>query len=691
MLVIVEQIGILISKQLAIKCLLASMKWRKFWLQIASIKVLMREEDTLQLLQKRGRIQNNMKTNSLLRAALAPLVMCAMCVLLAVAGRPANAANGSGKVVISGQLQQWHKVILTMDGPFAKETDDDPNPFLDYRMTVTFRHPVDGMQYVVPGYFAADGNAAQTSADSGNKWRVILSPNETGKWTYQISFVRGKNISVTASEKGTPLTPYNGKSGQIMIGESTATGRDFRAQGRLGYVGKRYSQFAGSKKYSLKVGADAPELFLAYTGFDNTIQHKPSVKLLTWAPHIKDWRPGDPTWEGGRGKGTIGAINYLANSGANAFDCLTYNAGGDGDDVWPYISRSDYHHFDVSKLAQWDIVFDHAENQGVLIHDKLQETENDHKGPTALDHGDLGLERKIYLREMIAHFGYNLGLTWNLGEENMQTTAQQIAMCSYIADNDPYHHLRVIHTHTAMQDKIYDSLIGNKSALTGASLQNSWSDVHQRALKWVTDSVAAGTPWVVANDEQNPASYGVPVDPGYEGSDGVATEHGKTYTLNDIRKYTLWGNLMAGGAGVDYYFGYKMPQSDLTCNDFRSRAQSWKYGKIALDFFHNDNIPFWDMENDDAAVGNPTNSNSIYCLAKAGQNYVVYLPTGGDGTLDLTAIPGSFSVRWFNPRQGGDMIVGDVRQVQGGKPVSLGSPPNGTSDDWVVVIRRVVD
>ena len=47
------------------------------------------------------------------------------------------------------------------------------------------------------------------------------------------------------------------------------------------------------------------------------------------------------------------------------------------------------------------------------------------------------------------------------------------------------------------------------------------------------------------------------------------------YTAHDIRKYTLWGTLMAGGVGVEYCFGYALPRNDLVCEDLRSRDKSW--------------------------------------------------------------------------------------------------------------------
>ncbi len=83
--------------------------------------------------------------------------------------------DGDGAVAITGEQKQWHNVTLTLDGPFAAEADADPNPFTDYRMTVDFTHESGTPSYSVPGYFAADGNAANTSATSGTKWRAHLA------------------------------------------------------------------------------------------------------------------------------------------------------------------------------------------------------------------------------------------------------------------------------------------------------------------------------------------------------------------------------------------------------------------------------------------------------------------------------------------------------------------------------------
>jgi hypothetical protein len=602
--------------------------------------------------------------------------------------------DGQGEVKIGGELKQWHKVTLTLDGPYAHERDKDPNPFTDYRFTVRFAHQSGSPVYDVPGYFAADGNAANSSAEAGTKWRAHLSPDKPGKWTYRISFVKGKQAAVDGSVKGEPIAGCDGKTGTFEVGPTDKKGRDFRARGRLEYVGKHYLRFAGSGEYFLKAGPDAPETLLAYRDFDGTVTRKAPLK--TWGPHLKDWRRGDPTWKDGKGKGLIGALNYLADKGCNAFSFLPYNAGGDGDNVWPFVERDDQVHYDCSKLDQWQIVFDHAQELGLYLHFKLQETENDDnrqgkkEGPvkTSLNGGDLGLERKLYCRELIARFGHCLALNWNLGEENSQSTQQQRDMARYLRDTDPCRHHIVVHTFPNQQDKVYPPLLGSKSVLTGASLQNSWSAAHQRTLKWVRESAKAGKPWVVANDEQNPASDGVPPDPGYKGHSGQAHQGGKPYTMHDVRKYTLWGTLMAGGAGVEYYFGYKLPENDLLCQDFRSRDHSWDYCRFALAFFQDNKVPFWEMSNADELVGNPQHRNGRFCFARTGEVYVVYLPEGGEAQLDLAGAKGAYRVSWYNPRSGGTLQEGGVKEVKGGSKVALGTPPAEETEDWVVLVRK---
>ncbi len=609
--------------------------------------------------------------------------------VLAAISLPAFAAPA-----VTGERKLWHKLTLTWTGPQASESGSE-NPFTDYRLDVTFTHKSGSPSYRVPGYFAADGKAGESSATSGNQWRVHFAPDRAGDWTYKTSMTKGSNVAIAENPSGSPVAGIDGDTGVLKIAASDKKGVDFRSKGRLAYIGEHYLRFAGNNEYFLKAGTDSPETLLAYEDFDGTITRK--VPLKKYAPHIGDWKPGDPTWKEGKGKGLIGALNYLSSKGLNSISFLTYAAGGDGDNVWPHASAPQDSpaaklRMDVSKLDQWQIVFDHAQAKGLYLHFKLQEQENDddrigieaRKGdvPAAMDGGRLGPERKLYLRELIARFGYQLALNWNLGEENTQSPEEQRDMAKFIRDTDPYHHHLVVHTFPPWQDRVYTKLIGEQSVLTGASLQMHWDQVNQRTLQWRRESAKTGRKWIVANDEQGSAAHGVPPDDGYQGFAGKDRQGKSIHNMHDIRKKTLWGNLLAGGAGVEYYFGYQLAENDLVAEDFRSRDKSWDYCRIALAFFRENKIPFWQMEGADSPDGK-------YLFSKQGEVYVLYLPEGGSGSLDLSAVNGNFNVRWFNPRSGGALLKSTVSSVRGGAAnVSLGTPPESPAEDWLVLVRR---
>ncbi|QTN34310.1 DUF5060 domain-containing protein [Akkermansiaceae bacterium] len=589
---------------------------------------------------------------------------------------------------VHGELKKWHRVGIVFEGPGSWE-NGTPNPFLDYRLNVVFRHAASGRSMVVPGYFAADGAAGETGEGSGKIWRVNFSPPETGEWNYEARFRAGKGVAVEDGEDaGAPArldgNPDGIVKGKFTVGQTDKTGRDNRARGRLEYVGERYLRWAETGKYFLKQGADSPENLFAYADFDGDFKSDGQKDKLvkTYGPHVQDWKTGDPTWQDGKGKGLIGAINYLASEGVNSISFMTMNIEGDDRNVFMYTAYGERVRIDVSRMDQWEVVMDHADRMGFHLHFKTQEAEND----TLLDNGDLGVERKLYYRELIARFGHHLALNWNLGEENnKQTDLQRREMARYFNETDPYGHNIVIHTYPPQKSKIHTPLLGEKSKLTGLSMQGSdpkFGDVHKDVLEWVEKSTAAGKPWVVAYDEPGSAQEGLMND-----AEDAKNPQGKG-NYADARHKALWGVLLAGGTGTEWYFGYKFDHSDLTLQDFRSRDKWWDSCRHALTFFSDNKIPFQEMRSDNAQVGNSPNGNEAgYCFSKPGDTYVVYLPKGGE--RDLWPEGGSaYSIRWFDPRNGGRLQVGSKDSMLGGIGNSMGLPPSDPDKDWVVLVRK---
>jgi hypothetical protein len=591
--------------------------------------------------QERPAVVQQRALNASVRPAMwtLTLALAVVCPAMSEAQRPT--------ATVSGELKRWHKVTVTLDGPAVSATAT-PNPFLDLRMDVTFTHAASKTTYRVPGFFDADGNAANTGASAGATWRAHLAPDQVGAWTYRISFRQGSGAAVAdAATAGSALAPFDGVSGSFTVAETDKKGRDFRAKGMLRYVNRNHLQFAGTGEYFLKVGSDSPENLLAYDDFDDTPNYTWEGRLggnfrKSWKPHVADWKSGDPTWKGDKGKGLIGALNYLASKGLNSQSFLTYSVHGDDRNVSPYIDSEDRTRISVAKMAQWEIVFEHMERLGIFMEFKLTEIENSWD----MDAGDLGPERRLYYRELIARFAHHLGIYWNVGEENDNTPAMRKAFGHYIAATDPYKHLIVIHN-IGSWERLYRPLMGKASAYRGASLQIDLYDVYDvtRFLRMAAD--LAGAPWVIFLDETRPGPAGMAL-----GQVNAAVARDVADPGHDEgRKGALWANIMAGGAGMNTYVGFgtdvgeksttdaKIDVPDLMLQDFRVYDKWWDQMRIAHEFFTANAVPFQDMTNRSELV------STGWALEGKGM-LVAYFPNGPVGGNRGSATGAAYAPRF---------------------------------------------
>ena len=239
----------------------------------------------------------------------------------------------------------------------------------------------------------------------------------------------------------------------------------------------------------------SPENFLAYDGFDGTPNSHD--RRMSWAPHEQDFVSGDPTWQGGKGKGIIGAINYLSNQGMNAFSFLTMNIDNNDDDdqnAFPYISdaAANRTRIDISKMAQWEIVFEHADKMGMFLDMKLFQTEN----AAIFDEGvGFGNERKLYYREIIARFSHHLALNWNIAMEEITNPTKWIMGYQYsdfFKKMDPYKHPVV--AHSSIDSSSFLGLLLEHPNFDGPSLQTTdpITSVFANTLQWVQASASIG-------------------------------------------------------------------------------------------------------------------------------------------------------------------------------------------------------
>jgi len=555
----------------------------------------------------------------------------------------------------------WQPLAIDFQGPSASESGS-PNPFLDYRLQVTFTGP-QGQKYNVPGFFDGDGNGGGT----GNVWRVRFTPDAPGSWNYKASFVKGTNAAIQTTG-GTPVS-FDGQSGTFSVGSRDANAPGFLSKGRLAYDGRFHLKTMGDGKYWIKGGTDSPENLLAYTGFDNT------VGSHDYDRHVQHWKTGDPYWGGG--KGIIGLVNYLGSKNVNSIYFLPMNIGGDGKDVWPYsgtinpagASSNDNTHFDISKLHQWEIVFSHAQKKGILLHFVLNEAEVANK--KELDNGVLGTERKLFYREFVARFGHHNAVQWNLCEEfdtNFNPGNDQVrSWATYIRSIDPYDHPITIHN--GLQPKF---VIGD-SRFDLTSTQQHTGNYGDLVEDYRRDAQSSGRPITISLDE----FWAVK-----KTDDEIHTKRDWTYDSGQsfLRKNVLWPVYMSGGQ-LEYILSEMLASDDLAPYE-----NMWEYTWYARKFM--EDLPFWEMEPMDSLLTDEASGyqedGQVY--ARPGDVYAIYLPKASpSGTLDLSGETGTFEKRWYNPRTG--QFEGSATTVVAGK-IALGSPPSSSTQDWALVFKR---
>ena len=154
------------------------------------------------------------------------------------------------------------------------------------------------------------------------------------------------------------------------------------------------------------------------------------------------------------------------------------------------------------------------------------------------------------------------------------------------------------------------------------------------------------------------ASYGADLNPPLAtGGKVLLLEASSTLANSSTGHQSIWQSFMRGYSAID-----KEPDS-LT-----SGISESLHGAIAQSIAYSKIVDIAAMQPSDAVC------SSTYCLVKSGAEYLIYLPSGGSITVDLTGGQQNFSTDWFNS-SGGQTIGGGL--VRGGGTVTLASPFKG--------------
>ncbi len=388
--------------------------------------------------------------------------------------------------------------------------------------------------------------------------------------------------------------------------EPTLDGQRFAFQvgpssdhGVLRYTGDFYLKFSDGP-YWLKTGADDPEYFLGEDVFGG--------------------------WDGKRA-----AVDYLVSKGINSMYMTLLDYPGDSGLVFPWLDVNDQSRLDIAKLKRWESMFSYIRDREIVLHLVLED-----------DAAVVPADREFYYRTIVARFGYNTGIIWNLREEyNERYTPEQVmAYARLLKTIDPYDHPIALHN-----QNVPVSWFLNCDALTVASIQTQKPSIslpsgqfNKWAGQWRQEAQAAGRPIMISFDETGKINCG-------ENDRGYARQ-------------MIW-SLVFGGAQFELHTS---PMSNY--QEFENLFEDVHRLKKYMSRLH-----FWEMRPRNDLV-----SGNAVAFARTGCEMAVFSPDGSPFTVDLSGFSGSLACEWYNPRSG-SYVPG--AGVDGGGRITMTPPVDG--------------
>ncbi len=167
---------------------------------------------------------------------------------------------------------------------------------------------------------------------------------------------------------------------------------------------------------------------------------------------------------------------------------------------------------------------------------------------------------------------------------------------------------------------------------------------------------------------------------GYEYLRGHPTEKKQVHHTGKVRR-SSWRIVCAGGyfaAGFHGTIGHSDAWNRIDAPNRYTFVVKDEGAASQLAVLHDffTSVPFWRMHPFEGVTG-----EAVVALAEPGQVYVIYLPRGGKVAVDLSAVQGRFTGRWFNPRTG---QLGNAFEAAGAGRNEFQAPDNL---DWVLRLQ----
>ena len=505
-----------------------------------------------------------------------------------------------------GQYAIGRKVELMFTGPMSKSLDSTRNPFA-LKVDVDFKSP-DGESFLVPGFFDGDGDGGL----DGNVWKVRFTPYLAGIWSFQV-------------QSSNPI--LDGREGIFEVVDNLECladqeyDKNLFCKGFLEAVGEHYFQFQDGD-YWLKTGLDDPENFLGNAFGD---------------------------WEAKKSH-----VDILYQMGVNSVYAIANNINGDRRDTWPWLgdneaeAKSNSDRFDVAELQQWEDFFSYIQQKGIVLHFVFND-----------DSAWRGYDQELYIREMIARFGHNPGIIWNVGEEanEILSDRDQIEFADQIKEMDPYHHPVTVHRKSPWP------FLGELS-FDAASIQIGDGGADFSATRMVNINT------IVIEHRERSTQRGHPVPIMVDETPRITEVNPEI--REKFRKQVLYPVILGGGNFELHYWDAYGQNGTVSIPDLEILISDMVTLRHLLESF-----AFPVMQPCNQELSNPNN----ICFGESGNIYIIYFPEGGSESLDLSRTAGNFAYSWLDPRTGGVINTGIV---QGSQETTINAPDEM---DWVLLLE----
>lgn len=498
------------------------------------------------------------------------------------------------------------------------------NPFRDRGVVGVFTHSETGQSLTIEGY---------CDSQDGSLFGLRFCPQHEGEYTYTVTY---DDINRSESFEGVFASIPSTIPGFLRVDEDKP----------------HHFKFEGSGEYFFHHGYNIFQLLNKVVGDEN------------WQHAI------DTLFEVG-----VNKIRFLLLGGRS---CTVYHYL-----LFPFVGtdpRTDaqYDRYDIETWRHYDRVIRYMADREMIASCVFEIEKEDI--PDLFGGVDVPTENEYeYYRYAIARLGAFWNVTWDLGNEHTEyhTINWGWHMGTFMKNTDPYDHLVSAHSYFTYRypDAWWSDYAILQAYAGGGAVEQPempdwdflyytcyWAQYVEYPTPVINDEYGFVGPWDI---ETLRKAHWVTVMSGAYASAGSF----EALSVKVCRECVGCSGCPPEGCEPDHEFVVDSEVLPTQLSHVRS-------------FF--DELEFWNLEPEPFFVQN--SGGSVFCRAKLPGEFLVYLPDGGEVTLDIPdGETLDLSVEWMDPATG-EWFEGDPTSTNGATQLTVTSP---LADDALLYVGRV--